>query len=186
MNENIKRMQEVYTQSSVILEKAQEDYSTSIVPDEYREFLSLRLMVSIIHNDVCREYYNFNANFHLATGLSRLLALGSVIMKLFEAHIWYSQIGNKQLRKLAKSRGMITFIDDKFKKMKRINPSRIEKYSGIRNDLSVHYSDKTINVIQHIGSISANDVFEDIEIVLLYGMEWMKALRSIGKLDESE
>ena len=48
-------------------------------------------------------------------GASKLLSLGSIILKLFEANLWYSQVGNRKLLELAQSRGMFSLIEDKLK-----------------------------------------------------------------------
>lgn len=175
-------IKDVYMQSAAILEEVQKEHSLTAMTAEQTEFLSLKLMAAVIHNDVCREYYDLFVN--TTTGTSRLLVLASIIMKLFEAHLWYSQIGNKRLRNLAQSRGMHEFIESTFKDMKRLNPNRIEKYSDIRNELGAHYSynDNTIDVIDKLYSIPPNDFFEDVKMMVLYGQEWLKALRAVWKL----
>lgn len=181
---DIMDIKDVYIESAAILEEANNELSSVTATEQQREFLSLKFMSALIHNDLCPVYYNMTVN--PTTETSRLLTLGSVIMKLFEAHIWYSQSGTRRLRKLAENRNMKAFIEDKCKEMKQLNPSRIEKYSKIRNDLSVHYSVKTIDVIRKLGSLSYDDVFEDIKMMVAYGLEWKKALRSIGKLEVPE
>jgi hypothetical protein len=39
------------------------------------------------------------------------LSLCPIILKLFEANLWYSKVGNKRLCELAKSRGGVRPID---------------------------------------------------------------------------
>jgi hypothetical protein len=107
-------------------------------------------------------------------------------LKLFEANLWYSQVGNKRLRELAKSRGMLELIEDKLRKMKLIRPSRIEKYAGIRNKLAAHYDDQIANMLQELGAIQSGAFYKDIEMMVRYGQEWLQALRSIGKLEVPE
>jgi len=115
-----------------------------------------------------------------------LLSHGPIILKLFEANLWYSQVGNKRLRELAKSRGMLELIEDKLRKMKLIRPSRIEKYAGIRNKLAAYYDDQIANMLQELGAIQSDAFYKDIEMMVRYGLQWLQALRSIGKLEVPE
>jgi hypothetical protein len=179
-------IKDVYTKSAALLEEAKDDFLSARDTGEHHEFLSLKLMASLIHNDVCREFYNLTVN--KTTGTSRLLALGPIVIKLFEAHLWYSQIGNKRLRELAKSRGMLELIENKLREMNRLNPGRIEKYADIRNKLIAHYpyNYETVRVVQEFGSISADDFFEDITMMVRYALEWLQALKAIGRFECSD
>ena len=137
-----------------------------------------------MHNDICREFHNLTINPTMGT--SNLLSYGSIILKLFEANLWYSQVGNRRLRELAKSRGKLQLIEDKLKEMKLIlRPSRIEKYAEIRNKLAGHYDNQIVNILQELAAIRP-DAFEDIEMVVRYSQEWLQALRSIEKLEAPE
>lgn len=113
-------IKKTYIESAIILDKAMAELSSSGISDLHREFLSLKCMSSIIQNDVCRELHNIVVN--PTTGTSKLLALGPIVLKLFEAHHWYSTTGNKKLRELAKNRSMLDIINKKLKEMKLINP----------------------------------------------------------------
>jgi hypothetical protein len=141
-------------------------------------------MASLIHNDVCREIHNLTVNPTM--GASKVLSLGPIILKLFEENLWYSNVGNRRLRELAESRGMLELIEAKFKEMKLIRPSRMERYAKIRNKLSGHYDDQIANILQELGAIQSDVFFEDIEMMVRYSQEWLKALRSIGKLEVPE
>jgi len=177
-------MKDIYIKSAALLESAKDDFLLNGVTGFQYEFLSLKFMASLIHNDVCREIHNLTVNPTI--GASKLLSLGPIILKLFEANLWYSQVGNKKLRELAKSRGMLDFIGNKLKEMKLIRPSRIEKYAGIRNKLVGHYDDQIANMLQELGAIQSDVFFEDIEMMVRYSQEWLQALRSIGKLEIPE
>ena len=177
-------MKDIYIKSAALLESAKDKFLSDGVTGFHHEFFSLKFMASLIHNDVCREIHNLTVNPTI--GASRLLSLGPIILKLFEANIWYSKVGNKRLRELAKSRGMLKPIEDELKEMKLIRPSRIEKYAGIRNKLAGHYDDQIANMLQELGAIQSDAFFEDIEMMVRYGQEWLQALRSIEKLEVSE
>jgi len=177
-------MKDVYIKSAALLESSNGESLSDGVTVAHAEFLSLKLMASLIHNDVCREFHNLTVN--PTRGASKLLSLGPIILKLFEANLWYSQVGNKKLRELAESRGMFELIENKLKEMKLIRPSRIEEYAGIRNKLVAHYDDQTVKMLQELGAIQSDKFFEDIEMMVRYGQEWLQALRSIGKLEVPE
>jgi hypothetical protein len=180
-------IKDVYVKSADILQELYEEFSSAKVNSQHREFLSLKLMASLIHNDVCREFYNLSVN--PTPGTSKLLILCPIITKLFEANRWYAHEANKRLRQLAKSRGMQEFIENKFKEMKPPNPSRMEKYSSVRQGCVYYYSykkDATISMLKELGSINVDELFEDFEMLLLYHLEWLEALRAIGKLEAPE
>lgn len=177
-------MKETYIKSAALLESAKDELLLSGVTGSHYEFLWLKFTASLIHNDVCREFHNLTVNPTI--GASRLLSLGSIILKLFEANRWYSQVGNRKLLELAKSRGMVSLIEDKLKEMKSIRPSRMEKYAGIRNKLSVHYDMQIAETLQELGAIQSDAFFEDIEMMVRYSQEWLQALGSIGKLEVPE
>ena len=172
---------DIYIKSAALLES---EFLSDGVTGFHYEFLSLKFMASLIHNDVCREFHRLTINPTI--GASKLLSLCPIILKLFEANIWYSKVGNKRLRELAKSRGMLKLIEDKLKEMKLIRPSRIEKYAVIRNKLAGHYDDQIANMLQELGAIQTDAFFEDIKMMVRYGQEWLQALRSIGKLEVPE
>lgn len=177
-------MKGIYIKSALLLDSAKyELFSNDVIGLEY-DFLTLKFMASLLHNDFCREYYNFTVN--PTVGVSKLLSVGPLILKLFEANLWYSQVGNKKLRELAINRGMLDFIEDKLKEMKRIRPSRIENYTTIRNKLVGHYDDQIVNILQELGAIQSETFFEDIEMMVRYNQEWLHALRSIGTLEVPE
>jgi hypothetical protein len=173
-------IQQIYCKSAVLLDEVKDELSSGVVTGSHHEFLSLKFMALVIHNDVCREFHNLVANPTI--GISRLLALGPIILKLFEANLWYSQVGNKRLRELAASRGMLESIEHNLREMKLIKPNRIEKYATFRNKLAGHYDDQTLNLIQELGSVQSDKFFEDVEMMVRYSQIWLQALRSIGKL----
>ena len=177
-------MKDVYITSAALLENAKDELLSDGATGFRYEFHSLKFIVSLMHNDVCREIHNLTVNPTI--GASKLLSIGSVILKLFEENRWYSDVGNKRLRELAKSRGMLEFIEAKLKEMKLIRSSRIEKYAEIRNKLAGHYDNQIVNILQELGAIQSDAFFEDIEMVVRYSQEWLQALRSIGKLEVPE
>lgn len=177
-------MKDIYIKSAALLESAKDELLSDGVIGFRYEFHSLKFIASLMHNDVCREIHNLTVNPTI--GASKLLSLGSIILKLFEENIWYSQVGNRRLRELAKSRGKLQLIEDKLKEMKLIRPSRMEKYAGIRNKLAGHYDDQIVNILQELGAIQSDAFFEDIEMMVRYSQEWLKALRSIEKLEVPE
>jgi hypothetical protein len=177
-------MKDVYIKSAALLESAKDELLSEGVTESHYEFLSLKFTASLIHNDVCREIHNLTVN--PTVGASKLLSLGPIILKLFEANLWYSKVGNKRLHELARSRGMHVLIENKLEEMKLIRPSRIERYAGIRNRLAGHYDNQIVNTLQELGAIQSDAFFEDIEMMVRYSQEWLKVLRSIGKLEISE
>ena len=177
-------MKDVYITSAALLENAKDELLSDGATGFRYEFHSLKFIVSLMHNDVCREIHNLTVNPTI--GASKLLSIGSVILKLFEENRWYSDVGNKRLRELAKSRGMLEFIEAKLKEMKLIRSSRIEKYAEIRNKLAGHYDNQIVNILQELGAIQSDAFFEDIEMMVRYSQEWLQALRSIGKLEVPE
>ncbi|HEX9758286.1 MAG TPA: hypothetical protein VGB26_10895 [Nitrospiria bacterium] len=177
-------MKDVYIKSAAFLESSKDEFLSDGVTGFHYEFLSLKFMASLIHNDVCREFHNLTVNPTIGT--SKVLSLGPIILKLFEANLWYSQVGNKKLRELAESRGMLEFMENKLKEMKLIRPSRIEKYAGIRNKLVGHYDDQIVKMLQELGATQSDNFFDDIEMMVRYSQEWLQALRSIGKLEVPE
>ena len=178
-------MKDVYITSAALLENAKDELLSDGATGFRYEFHSLKFIVSLMHNDVCREIHNLTVNPTI--GASKLLSIGSVILKLFEENRWYSDVGNKRLRELAKSRGKLQLIEDKLKEMKLIlRPNRIKKYAEIRNKLAGHYDSQIVNILQELAAIRPDAFFEDIEMVVRYSQEWLQALRSIGKLEVPE
>jgi hypothetical protein len=177
-------MKDIYVKSAALLESAKDELLSNGATGYQYEFLSLKFMVSLIHNDVCREIHNLTVNPTIEA--SKLLSLGPIILKLFEANLWYSQVGNKKLRELAKNRGMLDLIENKLEEMKLIRPSRIKKYAELRNKLVAHYDDQIANILQELGAIQADAFFEDIEMMVRYSQEWLQALRSVGKVEVPE
>lgn len=172
------KIKEVYADAATVLEKSRDEFSSVW---EQHEFLTLKLIASIIHTDVCREYQNLILNqaaFSGSNETSTLLVCGQLIVKLFEAHRWYNQSGNRRLLQLAQSRGIRDFVESEFD----IHANRIEKYKRIRN-MMVHYDDETIHVIQELRSLPSEEFFNDIARLIKYGNTWLQALRSIGKLE---
>ena len=178
-------MKDVYITSAALLESAKDELLSDGATGFRYEFHSLKFSASLMHNDVCREFHNLTINPTMGT--SNLLSYGSIILKLFEANLWYSQVGNRRLRELAKSRGKLQLIEDTLKEMKLIlRPNRIEKYAEIRNKLAGHYDSQIVNILQELAAIRPDAFFEDIEMVVRYSQEWLQALRSIGKLEVPE
>jgi hypothetical protein len=178
-------MKDIYIKSATLFESAKDELLSDDVTGFHYEFHSLKFIASLIHNEVCREFHNLTINPTM--GASKVLSLGPIILKLFEENRWYSKFGNRRLRELANSRGMLGLIEDKLKEMKLIlRPSRIEKYAKIRNRLSGHYDDQIASVFQELGAIQSDVFFEDIKMMVRYSQEWLKALRSIGKLEVPE
>jgi hypothetical protein len=147
-------MKDIYIKSAALLESAKAECLSDDVTGVHYEFHSLKFMASLIHNDVCREIYYLTVNPTIGT--SKLMSLGPIILKLFEANLWYSKVGNKRLRELAKSRSMLEIIKGKLNEMKLIRPSRIEKYAEIRNKLAGHYDDQIASVLQELGAIQSD------------------------------
>jgi hypothetical protein len=177
-------MEDIYIKSATLLERAQNEILSGDITELHYEFLSLKFKAALIHNDFCREIHNLTVN--PTTGASKLLSYGPIILKLFEANRWYTQIGNKRLRELAKSRDMLELVEDNLKEMKIFRPSRIEEYARIRNKLAGHYDDQIDDMLKELGEIQADAFFEDIEMMVRYGQEWLCTLRSIGKLEFPE
>ena len=176
MEENIDK---VYLQSSELLDTIKGEYEAVVEPEEKREFYFLKYMAIIISNDLSREYYNVNKNPSL--GVSKLLALGPLILKLFEAHLWYQKKGNPKIRTLAEKRGLLHDVETRLKQMKSLQPAVIESYSKYRNRLAGHYDSDCIDLIQEFGTIEKDKFFDDVSIVLLYGIEWIKVLKYIAE-----
>lgn len=172
-------LEKVYVQSSKHLETIKSEYEAVIEPEEKKEFYFLKYMAIVISNDLSREYYNVNKNPSL--GVSRLLALGPLILKLFEAHLWYQQKGNPKLRILAEKRGLLQDVEAKLKEMKSLQPAVIESYSKYRNRLAGHYDSDCIDLIQELGSIEKDKFFGDVSVVLRYGNEWIKVLKYVAE-----
>jgi hypothetical protein len=177
----INDIEDIYIKSAMILERAQNEILSDGLTELQYEFLSLKFKVALIHNDFCREIHNLNVN--PTTGASKLLSYGPIILKLFEANRWYIQIGNKRLLELAKSRNILELVENNLKDMKKFRPSRIEEYARIRNKLAGHYDDQINDMLKELGEFQADVFFEDIEMMVRYGQEWLCTLRSIGKLE---
>lgn len=177
----LSRVKDIYVQSASNLENAYNELLLHDVEGPHLDYLQVKFMASLIHNDVCREVLHLHIN--PTTGASKLLSISQVILKLFKAYLWYSKTGNKKLRELAESRGRKDFIQAQFNVMKTLCPSRIEKYADIRNELSAHYLEQSSNVLQRLGTIEADTFFKDLEMTIRYQQEWLKALRSVGKIE---
>ncbi len=52
-------MKDIYIKSAGLLESAKAEFLSDGVTGFHYEFLSLKFMASLIHNDVCREWHNF-------------------------------------------------------------------------------------------------------------------------------
>jgi len=178
MNEKIKN---VYCKSAELLEAVQTERERVDTDGQLKDFISLKYMASVIHNELCREFYYLVSN--PTRGQSKLMSLGIIILKLFEAHRWYKGIGNKNLIILAKKRGMEEILNKKLSEIKLIKPSRIEKYATYRNTLSGHYDNDFPEKLQSFGTLDSENFFSDIELMVRYSQEWLKILDSVGKLE---
>lgn len=177
----LSHVKDIYVQSASNLEDAKNELLSYNARGLHFDFLEVKFMASLIHNDVCREIFCLESN--PTVGDSKLLSIAQVILKLFEANLWYSKIGNKRLLVLAKSRGMEEFVRAKLKEIKFLGSSGVEKYADIRNYLSAHYVQQSPVTLQKLGTIQADTFFKDIEMTTRYRHEWLKVLRSVGKLE---
>jgi hypothetical protein len=125
------KIKEVYLKSGSILDVAHSELALSEKSELQSEFLSLKFMAATIHNEICREFYFLNSN--PTTGISKLISIGPIILKLFEANLWYQKVGNKKLRELAHSRGLDKLYNAKSNALKELKPNRIDKYSDFRS-----------------------------------------------------
>ena len=83
------RRRDIYIKSAALLESAKAEFLSNGVTGFQYEFLSLKFMASLIHNAVCREWHNLTV-YPTIEEASKLLSFGPIILKLFEAHRWYS------------------------------------------------------------------------------------------------
>jgi hypothetical protein len=170
-----------YVQSGIVLEAVLKQLSTEPLEGQKKRFLSLKFMGAVIHNEVCRELYVLLSN--PTNDTSKLIAIGPLILKLFEAHSWYQQVGNKELRLLSIDRDIKESFDQQLKEMKALKPSRIEKYSHFRNKMSGHYDEKYFSLVKELGAVDQHDFFNDVLQMVRYGTKWMLLLSSIGILE---
>lgn len=178
MKDTAEELEDIYVQSANVLDLKKSEYNSDVGPENKRAFIKLQYMAIIIYNDLCREYCNLHKNS--SVGTSKILALGPVILKLFEAHLWYKKEGNKELLALATRRGIKKEVEKKLKELKNIKSSRIELYSKYRNKLAGHYSFESIDHIAELEQECEATFSEDAETVIRYGNQWLNILGYIG------
>lgn len=178
MEDTAEKSDEIYAQSANCLEMKKSEFNSDISSENKRAFVKLQYMVIIIYNDLCREYCDLHKN--TSVGTSKILALGPVILKLFEAHLWYKKEGNKEFLALAERRGIKQDVEKKLKELKNIKSSRIELYSKYRNKLAGHYSFECISLIEELEQECEATFSEDAETVIRYGNKWLDILGYIG------
>jgi len=171
-------LKQVYLQSAIALEKADEDFKQNLDGSQREEFFSLKYMAIIVYNDLSREFYNMECN--PTTNLSKLFSLIPVVHKLYEAYEWHRKEGNSRLRKLAKSRGILTEVDDKLRQLKIIKASNFNKYKIYRDKFSGHYDMECLNLIDRFGGLNFSEVESDMLSVIQHTNEWLEVLSYVG------
>lgn len=174
-------IEKVYLESSRLLDLAREDTLKVNISTIKREFYSLKFMASVIHNELCREFFYLVLNPTIGT--SKIISLGPLILKLYEANNWYFKFGNKRLRELACERGLNSLCDEKLRELKSLKPSRIEKYTVVGNKLAGHYDLNYFELVEEFSITDSDEFFDDVLVLITYGKRWLQLLQSIGKLD---
>lgn len=172
-------LKKVYMNTCDNLEKSRAEYLSDGGSDDRREFYQLKYMISIILNDLAREYYNFEANPTIET--SNLTALGPLVLTVYEAHMWYRKKGNRKLLEMAEHRGITQEVTDMVRDLKGLKSSRIEEYRNLRDKMSGHYEPECFDLIEELSCGKANSFRQDALPVLQYVKGWSDILGFIVK-----
>ncbi|MDH5545493.1 MAG: hypothetical protein OEZ43_07875 [Gammaproteobacteria bacterium] len=172
-------LKNAYISSAENLEVIRRDFESNGNTKSRREFYRLRYMAAIIMNDLSREYLSIETN--PTNGTSKLLAVGTLILKLYEARQWYTKDGYVTLLDIADQKGIKSETEQKLRSLKGLKAGRIDAYSKFRNTIAGHYLFNSCELIEELEKIEQEVFFEDARAVLRYGNEWINVLKYVGE-----
>ncbi|WP_092032785.1 hypothetical protein [Marinobacter sp. DSM 26671] len=155
---------------------AVDDPSFSNVPGEQKKAWA---MAAIIHCDICRQVVALDeCNVE---GLARLLILGNIVSKLFEAQRWYFGPGRTLLKDIAKSKDIgADRLEEYLKTLgAKHKVDSIQRYSEYRNKLSYHYDENAITFLQLFSREDA-EAFDALLVGFVrYAGDWAKLTKCL-------
>lgn len=136
-------------------------------------------MAAIIHCDLCRLVVAY-AECELE-GVARLLWLGDIASKLYEARNWYNNSGTAALRQIAERKPIglkpVNARIDDLKKSHGVH--RVNKYVDYRNKLGYHYDAAAISHLQAFSQSDANEFFEVLTSFVRFSGDWAQLTKDI-------
>lgn len=136
-------------------------------------------MAAIIHCDLCRLVVAY-AECELE-GIARLLWLGDIASKLYEARNWYNNSGTAVLRQIAQRKPIgLKAVNAKIDELKKAHGvHRVNKYADYRNKLGYHYDTAAIS---HLHTFSMNDAEEFFDVLtsfVRFSGDWAQLTKDI-------
>ena len=152
------------------------DPQFSHVPEDER---SVWAMAAIIHCDLCRLVVALDECER--EGVARLLCLGDIASKLYEARNWYSNSGTTTLRAIAERRSFgVAALNARLESIKSTyQVHRINKYADYRNKVGFHYDKDAISHLSWFASEGADDFFEIMASFVKFSGEWAQLSRDV-------
>jgi len=157
------------------------------VPIELREAW---LTATVIHCDLCRLMVAYEECER--DGIARLLWMGDIASKLYEARLWFHQIGNKLLLKLAHRHGDDQAeLRSRLKELERAHPIKnAAAYEKYRHKVGHHYSPEIGTILHDFGQSDSDVFFGTIADVTNYARNWVAMykhlVRDIGPEPSSD
>lgn len=136
-------------------------------------------MAAIIHCDVARLVVAYaECEFE---GIARLLWLGDIASKLYEARNWYNNSGTAALRKIAERKPIETkAVNATIDGLKRTHGvHRVNKYVEYRNKLGYHYDVTAISHLETFGKNDANEFFDILTSFVRFSGDWAQLTKDI-------
>jgi hypothetical protein len=149
----------------------------SHIPDVEK---SIWASAAIIHCDICRLTLAINDTNGL--WVARLLTVGDIASKLYEARNWYANTAKSFLIQFASTHqevdneAVLNKINLLFKKHR---PYRIENYKNYRNKVGFHYDSKLLTYFKEFGDLDAEEFFDILESFVQFSHDWHELTKQL-------
>lgn len=136
-------------------------------------------MSNLINCDICRLVASYDQC--QVGGVARLLHLGDIAAKLYEARNWYNNTGTKILLNIAKRKGLDVKdikkqIDVIIRNHKIHNVNKLKVY---RDKFGSHYDIEAINNIHLFGSENSDLFFQLLTDFVKFSHDWAKLTKEL-------
>lgn len=146
-----------------------------------RDFVELKLQVTIFNYDVCAEMVSFMRN--KPTGFAAAVALKGLVLRLYE----YDDLMNKtfipRLLGLAVSRG-VPFDKATVKAARsnwKVELNRLKRWASFRNEVAGHYGKDLKAQVSLLKQLDPDEVMSVTRAFLSFNMALLVGLRDVGK-----
>lgn len=140
-------------------------------------------MAALIHCDLCRLVVSFDEC--QVVGVARLLYLGDIVCKLFEARNWYNNAGTKLLLRIAERKSIDkAHVRKKIEDLKQAHQiHRVKTYEAYRNKFGYHYDANAISYLQRFGLEDSDHFFDLLTAFVRFSASWTQITKDLVKSD---